>query len=158
MIVADRIAVMDSGRLMQVAPPAEIYERPNSRWVADFIGEVTIIEGRLAADATVESAVGRIRVADVGVAAPGGTVWLALRPEKISMTSDRPTDAVNAVPGTVCEIGYRGDMSVYKVRLADRSIMKVALANTSRGGTARFVIDDVVWLSWLPDVGVVLTG
>jgi len=158
MIVADRIAVMDSGRLMQVAPPAEIYERPNSRWVADFIGEVTIIEGRLAADATVESAVGRIRVADVGGAAPGGTVWLALRPEKISMTSDRPTDAVNAVPGTVCEIGYRGDMSVYKVRLADRSIMKVALANTSRGGTARFVIDDVVWLSWLPDVGVVLTG
>ena len=66
MIVADRIAVMDRGRLMQVAPPAEIYERPNSRWVAGFIGEATMIAGRLGTDGTIESVLGRMRVARNG--------------------------------------------------------------------------------------------
>ncbi|MGB9398772.1 MAG: ATP-binding cassette domain-containing protein, partial [Pseudolabrys sp.] len=63
MIIADRIAVMDRGRLMQVAAPAEIYERPNSRWVAGFIGETTMIEGRLGSDSNIESVLGRMRVA-----------------------------------------------------------------------------------------------
>jgi putrescine transport system ATP-binding protein len=66
MIVADRIAVMDQGRLMQVAPPAEIYERPNSRWVADFIGEVTTIEGRVSANGVIDSTFGQLRTADTG--------------------------------------------------------------------------------------------
>ena len=82
MIVADRIAVMDRGRLAQVAPPAEVYERPNSRWVADFVGEVTLIEGRLDAGGEIESALGRLRAAP-GEARPGDKVWLALRPEKL---------------------------------------------------------------------------
>ncbi|HEY6025110.1 MAG TPA: ABC transporter ATP-binding protein [Pseudolabrys sp.] len=157
MIVADRIAVMDHGRLMQVAAPAEIYERPNSRWVADFIGEVTLIEGRTTSDSIVDTALGRLRVVDAGAAKAGGPVWLALRPEKISMGAQRPAAELNAVAGTVFEIGYRGDMSVYKVRLADRSLMKVALPNLSARGAARFAVDDLVWLSWPPDAGVVLT-
>src|SRR3972149_6811511 len=64
---------------------------------------------------------------------------------------------LNTIAGTVFEIGYRGDMSIYKVRLADRSLMKVALANTSANGQAPFGIDDLVWLSWPPEAGVVLT-
>src|SRR5438132_3717469 len=85
MTVADRIGVMDHGRLIQVATPPEIYEQPNSRWVADFIGDVNLIEGRVieaAAGATViESAsAGRLRVATTGAAKPGDTVWVALRP------------------------------------------------------------------------------
>src|SRR6188472_32853 len=91
MIVADRIAVMDQGRLMQVAPPAEIYERPNSRWVADFIGEVTTIEGRVSANGVIDSTFGQLRTADTGAAGPGDTVWLALRPEKIGLSGERPT-------------------------------------------------------------------
>jgi len=158
MIVADRIAVMDRGRLMQLAPPAEIYERPSSRWVADFIGEVTLIEGQMAADAMIGTALGQLRIADAGLAKAGDPVWLALRPEKISMNTERPNGERNAVAGTVFEIGYRGDMSIYKVRLADRSLMKVALANMSARGTARFAVNDLVWLSWPPDAGVVLTG
>ena len=121
MIVADRIAVMDRGRLMQVAPPAEIYERPNSRWVADFIGEVTLIEGRMAAVDAIGTALGQLRVADAGATKTGEAAWLALRPEKISMSAERPDGELNAVAGTVFEIGYRGDMSIYKIRLADRS-------------------------------------
>jgi putrescine transport system ATP-binding protein len=157
MIVADRIAVMDQGRLMQVAPPAEIYERPNSRWVADFIGEVTTIEGRVSANGVIDSTFGQLRTADTGAAGPGDTVWLALRPEKIGMSGERPAGALNAVSGTVSEIGYRGDVSIYKVRLADRSLMKVALANVSAPGKNSYGAGDLVWLSWRPDAGVVLT-
>ncbi len=155
MIVADRIAVMDQGRLMQVAEPAEIYERPNSRWVADFIGEVTLIEGRNSGDGIMQTALGPLRIASGG--SNVGKVWLALRPEKLRLGGERPAGAVNAVAGTVFEIGYRGDVSVYKVKLADRSIMKVALANTGTSAQPVFSIDDPVWLSWPPDAGVLLT-
>jgi putrescine transport system ATP-binding protein len=155
MVVADRIAVMDQGRLMQVAEPSEIYERPNSRWVADFIGEVTLIEGRTSGDGLVQTALGPLRIAPGGKTV--GTVWLALRPEKLRLGVERPAGAVNAVAGTVLEIGYRGDVSIYKVKLADRSLMKVTLANTGASNRPDFTIDDQVWLSWPPDTGVVLT-
>jgi putrescine transport system ATP-binding protein len=158
MIVADRIAVMNHGRLIQVAEPAKIYEQPNSRWVADFIGETTIIQGRLTADGALDSALGQIRIpAAAAVAKAGGTIWLALRPEKITMSAERPAGDVNAVAGTVSEIGYRGEMSIYKVRLADRSPMKVSLANVSARRQAAFAVNDLVWLSWLPEAGIVLT-
>jgi putrescine transport system ATP-binding protein len=155
MIVADRIAVMDRGRLAQVAKPSDIYERPNSRWVADFIGEVSLVEGRFSAPGTMQTMIGQLRVADPSVAL-GETVWLALRPEKIRIGGERPVDAANTVAGTLHEVGYRGDMSLYKVKLADRSLMKVAVANTGQG-QRRFAVGDVVWLSWPADAGVVLT-
>jgi len=157
MIVADRMAVMNHGRLIQVAEPGKIYERPNSRWVADFIGEITIISARLAADGAIDSTLGQLRVADSATAKTSGTVWLALRPEKISMSAERPTGDVNAVAGTVFEIGYRGEMSIYKVRLADRSLMKVSLANVSARRQAAFAVNDLVWLSWPPEAAIVLT-
>jgi putrescine transport system ATP-binding protein len=157
MIVADRIAVMDHGKLAQVAEPAVIYERPASRWVADFIGEVSLIEATLSQADRIASALGPLRVgpSEAGI---GDKVWLALRPEKVRMSSDRPADeTLNALAGTVHEIGYRGDISIYKVRLADRSMMKVAVANTGARGQRSFAVDDVVWLSWPPEAGVVLT-
>jgi putrescine transport system ATP-binding protein len=156
MIVADRIAVMDQGRLAQVAPPAEIYERPNSRWVADFLGEVTMLEGRVAEAGVVETAVGKLRV-PAGNAKSGETVWLALRPEKIRLHAERPVPELNAVSGTIAEVGYRGDTSIYKVRLADRSLMKVAVANTGARGQGAYAANDTVWLSWAPEAGMVLT-
>ena len=156
MIVADRIGVMDRGRLMQVATPAEVYERPNSRWVADFIGEITIVEGCISTNGAIDSGLGSIRVADTGLAQTGNKVWLALRPEKISVSRERPADGLNAVAGTVFEVGYRGDMSIYKVRLIDRSLMKVAFANVGARGKDLFGTGDLVWLSWPPEVGVVL--
>jgi len=156
MIVADRIAVMDRGRLAQVATPEELYERPNSRWVADFIGEVSLLEGRFSAPGVFQSMIGRIEVADK-TATLGETAWLALRPEKIRLGMERPADAANAVAGTVFETGYRGDRSVHKVRLADRSLMKVAVPNTAARGERNVAAGDVVWLSWPADAGVVLT-
>ncbi len=158
MIVADRVAVMDRGRLKQVATPAEIYERPNSRWVADFIGEITLVEGVVSGSETIDSGLGKLRVANLGPATTGDKVWLALRPEKISVGREQPGDGVNVVAGTVVDVGYRGDMSIYKVRLIDRSLMKAAIANVSARGKGTFEAGDVVWLSWPTDVGVVLTG
>src|SRR5882724_6044123 len=83
MTVADRIGVMDHGRLIQVATPPQLYEQPNSRWVADFIGDVNLIEGRVAevsaGSTVIESAsAGRVSVANSGGAKPGDTVWVAL--------------------------------------------------------------------------------
>lgn len=157
MVVADRIAVMDRGRLMQVARPVEIYERPNSRWVADFIGEVTIIEGRRSTNGTIDSALGQLRVGDTDTTKAGTSVWLALRPEKISMSAERPAGELNAVAGTVSEIAYRGDISIYKIRLADRSLMKIARANVMNRGEAAYAAGDTVWASWPQEAGVVLT-
>jgi putrescine transport system ATP-binding protein len=156
MIVADRIAVMNQGRLIQVAKPADIYERPNSRWAADFIGEVTLIEGRLV-DGVLQSAVGPLRVG-AGHGAPShATVWLALRPEKLRLNAERPAGEDNALAGTVHEIGYRGGLSIYQMRLADRSLMKVAVANTGAARGRTFAVNELVWLSWPAEAGVVLT-
>jgi putrescine transport system ATP-binding protein len=123
--------------------------------VADFIGEVSLIEGRLSSPGVMDSALGPLRVTGEGRA--GDKVWLGLRPEKIALSPQRPVEAAsNALAGTVSEVGYRGDKSIYKVRLADRSLMKVALAN--QRGTPPFAPGDLVWLSWPADAGVVLTS
>ncbi len=156
MIVSDRIAVMDQGRLVQVAEPAEIYERPNSRWVADFLGEVTLIEGYLNEDGTLATKLGPLVVAGGGK--PHDKVWLALRPEKLRMDAERSAaEGHNVAAGIVLEIGYRGDVSLYKVQLADRTLMKVVLANTGARGQPAFAVKDLAWLSWPHDAGVLLT-
>jgi len=156
MIVADRMALMKDGRLMQVAPPAEIYERPQSRWVADFVGEVTLIEGRLGAEgSTIETRLGPLRIAPGASLAPGSEIALALRPEKLALSPARPAEAANALAGTVHEVGYRGDVSLYQVRLADRTLIKVARANVA--GQPQIAVDDLVWVSWPAEAGVVVT-
>jgi len=154
MTLADRIAVMNAGKLAQVASPAEIYEQPRSRWVADFIGDVSLIEGRFSAPGLMQTTVGELRARQQG-AGVGETVWLALRPEKIALARERPTGDINALAGNVAEIGYRGDRSIYKVRLADRSFMLVALPNA--GSRADFKQGDIVWVHWPHEGGVVLT-
>jgi putrescine transport system ATP-binding protein len=154
MTLADRIAVMNAGRLVQVADPVEIYEKPNSRWVADFIGDVSLIQGHVTDAGTIETAVGKLSIGKSGVSA-GATVWLALRPEKIGLTRERPASAANAVSGAIAEIGYRGDRSIYNVRLADGSLMRAALPNT--GPRLDVSLGDTVWLFWGMNAGVVLT-
>ncbi len=154
MTLANRIGVMNAGRLVQVADPAEIYEKPNSRWAADFIGGVSLIQGRATEDSTLETAIGKLKVSKSGVPA-GTTVWLALRPERIGLARERPASAANAVPGIIAEIGYRGYYSIYNVRLADSSLMRAALSNT--GLRLDVSIGDSVWLFWACNAGVVLT-
>ena len=158
MIVADRVAVMRDGRLAQVGPPAAVYERPAARWVADFIGEVTLIEGLLGATrTTIETRLGPLRIPPGAVLRPGTEIALALRPEKLALSPHRPgASAGNALAGTVAEIGYRGGVSLYKVQLADRSLIKVARANVSANGDDTFAVGDAVWVTWAAEAGVVL--
>ncbi len=160
MTVADRIAVMDRGRLVQVGPPAEIYEQPNSRWVADFIGDVNVFEGRLGADgASVEgTAFGRLRIATGVNAEPGSTVWVAVRPEKMRVARERPSpDQVNSVAAKVVDIGYLGDLSVYKLQIGGGLTVKAAIANTGRLSERAIGWDDEVWLSFSSEAAIVLT-
>src|SRR3954469_23358243 len=119
MMRADRVGVMTGGRLIQVAPPAEMYERPNSRWVAGFIGDVNLIEGRVASSglghSVIESAGGRLMVSHTADLAVGTHVWVALRPEKIELDTKAPVaGGDNSFAGRVSEIGYLGGLSIYK--------------------------------------------
>jgi putrescine transport system ATP-binding protein len=167
MTVADRIAVMDRGRLMQVAPPAAIYEAPNSRWVADFLGDINLFEGRVGADrSSVEgTGLGRLRVATKIGAEPGATVWIAVRPEKMRLLpgesaggeAGRTSGRENAAAATVVDIGYLGDLSIYKLRTEAGVPVKAALANTGRLTERAIGWDDTVWVSFPPDAAIVLT-
>ena len=163
MTVADRIAVMDRGRLMQVAPPAEIYERPGSRWVADFIGNVNLFEGRVGdTEATIEgTALGRLRVAANIHAEPGSAVWVAIRPEKIRLdryeAAVAQPDAENGVVATVVDIGYLGDLSFYRLRTEAGVPLQAAIANTGPLTARAIGWNERVWLSFAPEAAVVLT-
>src|SRR5579885_3627140 len=162
MTVADRIAVMDRGRLMQVAPPKDIYERPNSCWVADFIGEVNLFEGRVGADAdSVEgTAFGRLRVGRKIDVEPQGRVWVAVRPEKMRITPaapERQASVENCATATVVDIGYLGDLSIYRLRTEAGVEIRAAIANTGRSADQAIGWDDRVWLSFAPEAAIVLT-
>ncbi len=158
MTVADRMAVMDHGRIAQVGTPEQIYQRPNSRWVAGFVGDVNLIEAQVTAVypsfVMLERAGLRLRVAAHAVLAPGMPAALALRPEKIAIAHARPEGAAdNGASGIVTEIGYLGATSLAKVRLDSGLILKVTVMNDA----ARAVhVQDRVWVSWAADAGVVL--
>jgi putrescine transport system ATP-binding protein len=164
MTVAHRIAVMDRGEIVQVATPAEIYEQPKSRWVAAFIGDVNLIEGGVIATngsgAVIEDGAGRhYRVAEANGSAVGTKVAIALRPEKLRIAA-APGAAVpgeNVVRGRVWDIGYLGDMSVYKVKLDDGTEMKASIANVTRLVERPIGWDDEVVLTWAPSAAVLLT-
>ncbi len=162
MTVADRISVMNHGRIVQVAPPAEIYEAPNSRYVADFIGSVNMLGGvvkrvgeeRVRLEASDGLMVDAAKSADVTV---GQEAWLALRPEKVRISHEPPADASrNAVQGEVWDIAYLGDMSLYNVKLATGTIVRASRLNASRSVEKPIGWEDRVWLSWPEDSGVIL--
>ena len=162
--MASRIAVMNQGQVQQIAPPAELYEFPSSRFVADFIGSVNMIEGRIESASN-----GRVRLACPGIATPiemeheaappvGSTAWVALRPEKIDITKEPTGEAdANTVSGMVEEVTYLGETSVYHVRISpDLPLMKVSSANLDRVTRRAFTWEDPVYLSWTATCGVVL--
>jgi putrescine transport system ATP-binding protein len=151
---------MDRGEIVQVATPAEIYEEPRSRFVAEFIGDVNLFEGRLAildrGDVAIDSEAGRLLAADAGEAKAGDRVWLAVRPEKVRITRDKPAGMANCVGGRVADIGYLGDVSTYHVRLNAGPVMKATAANLTRLVERPIGHDDQVWLSWSREMGIVL--
>jgi putrescine transport system ATP-binding protein len=167
MTVADRIAVMDKGELVQVDTPAEIYEAPNSKFVADFIGDINLIE----ANVTEKSEDGtKLRsVADnftidsdqVTDAAVGDRVWYAIRPEKVRIAQGRREKGLpNRIDGVVWDIAYLGDMSIIhsKVGDNDKDTLRATFANVSRMVENPITWDDEVVMSFDRDAGVILKG
>ncbi len=164
MTMAHRIAVMDSGRIRQVGSPDEIYEQPNCRFTAGFIGSVNLIEGRIRDDekdfVTIASpALESLVYVGHGVTGfEGQEVALALRPEKIQVDKDEPAQAHNKVRGLIEDIAYFGSHSVFHVRLPGGSKLLANMANNQRWASERFTWNDTVWLSWGDNAGVVLTS
>jgi len=162
MTMADRIAVMSHGKVIQVATPAEIYEAPNSRFVADFIGDVNIFEGAVSGAeggyVRLEGANGfPIRMASPERPATGTRSAVAVRPEKIRVSRQPPANApVNAVQGEIWDIGYLGDMTVFHVRLKDGRVIKASSLNAVRPVEDPLGYDQEVWVSFGADAGVVL--
>ena len=165
MTVADRIAVMDAGEIIQVATPAEIYETPNSRYVADFIGDVNMIEAKViesSEDGTKLQAVNedfRIDTVQKTSVAVGDTVWYAIRPEKIRISlGEVPEHAVNMVGAVVWDIAYLGDVSIFHSRVGESNTLRSPVANVTRLVERPITWDDKVTLSWERDAGVILTS
>ncbi|MCR5858429.1 ABC transporter ATP-binding protein [Mesorhizobium sp. J428] len=162
MTMADRIAILDKGQLMQVATPAEVYEAPVSRFVANFVGNVNMLEGKVAEraekTARITGASGaQITVENAGEAKAGDEVAFAIRPEKIKVSSRRPEGAANAMEGEVYDLAYLGDMTVYHVKLSDGQVVKACALNSSRVTEDPLTWNDKAWISFAPDAGVVLT-
>ncbi len=164
MTMADRIAIIDKGRIMQVATPAEVYEAPNSRFVADFIGNVSTFEGKVAASSGGKLDIAAndgfaIRADYADTIAKGSDICFAIRPEKLKIGKAKPGDAgVNAAEGEIWDIAYLGDMTVFHVKLAGGKVIKISQMNASREASEPLGWDDKVWVSFASDAGIVLKG
>ena len=163
MTVASRIAVMDAGKIVQVATPDRLYETPNSVYVADFIGEVNLFAGNATPKngALTEIHWAEGQPAILGTAtdpiADGTRCHFAIRPEKVAITRERPANRANAMQGKVLDIAYLGNISTYHVELATGKVIKAQTANTHRIARRSFNWEDPVWLSWTDTAGVILT-
>jgi putrescine transport system ATP-binding protein len=143
MTVADRIGVMQSGRLAQVATPRQLYETPASRWVAEFVGDVNMLEGSVTTREhgrlmIATSGAGTIAAALPRSATEATAISLAIRPEKIKLSRRGPAtdsghaDAINRLDGEVTEVGYYGGTTSYRIRLDSGATLLAKMANTTR--------------------------
>ncbi len=149
--LADRIGVMRDGRLAQVGSPAEVYERPNSRFVAEFLGAANILPAVAQADGLLLEGLG-ITVRTAAPVAPGPAL-LGLRPERLRVG---PPEAPNRLTGLVTERSYAGETLSHSVRLANDTVLRVTRALHDGLGVAQPAIGDTVTLSWQPDACIVL--
>jgi putrescine transport system ATP-binding protein len=162
MTLSTRIGVMDQGRIVQIGTPQEIYEYPNTKHVADFIGSVNLFEGRIIEDeqdhVLIESADAGCKIyIDHGIAtAPGAKVWSALRPEKMQITKGDLDAPNNCAKGTVKGIAYMGNLSVYLIELGSGKQVKVTMPNQVRSAEQAIGWDDRVSLTWHPNSPVAL--
>jgi putrescine transport system ATP-binding protein len=167
MTLATRMGVMDRGRIVQVGTPAEIYESPANRFVADFIGSVNLLEGRVAARGAdgltirCEPFGCTVRTAQRIECAADDTVWAAIRPEKITLAAAMSQGEAecrdNHVRGKVREVAYMGDVSICLVEIDSGKVLRVTLPNRSGLAAQRDLRHAVVTLSWDDASPVILT-
>ncbi len=165
MTLATRIGVMNQGEIAMIGEPTDIYEFPNSKFVANFIGSANMVEGVVTED---EPDHVRIRSAELGCdiyvghgvdCAPDQILWWAIRPEKMHVSRDKPEGqfGANVTKGVVEDIAYLGDMSLYQVVLDSGKRVRVSQTNSIRGNPDAITWDEVVYVSWADNAGSVLT-
>ena len=159
--MATRCAVMNKGLLQQVATPSDLYEFPNSRFVADFIGSVNMFEGTLDVDAKDHAIIATQDIGpiylDHGVTGPEkGTVWAAVRPEKIELHKrteaapkvDDAPEGYNVIAGVIKHMVYLGSETIYEIEINGGKLVKVVRPNLTRWEQEDFTWDEKVWLSF----------
>ena len=163
MTMSTRMAVMEEGRIRQLGVPHDVYEYPNSRFVAEFIGSVNIFEGWVVEDepdhVLIESPEAGcfLYVTDTATLPLGSQVGIAIRPEKVMISTTPVTGNRNSTKGIVKEIAYLGDLSIYYVQLESGKIVQAALPNLLRLSERDVKWDDEVYLFWRAENGVMLT-
>ena len=161
MTVADRISVMEHGKIVQTDPPAEMYEHPNSRYVAGFLGDINLIEARVR-----DVSKGVIRL-ETGQGAPlavksevpvkaGQDVHFSIRPEKFEISQKKPKSPTNTFVGEVWDIAYLGDLTCYKVKLDSGEFAKATILNHTVSVENPITWEDRVWLTCRRDAALVL--
>jgi spermidine/putrescine ABC transporter ATP-binding subunit len=160
--MASRIAVMDKGAVQQIATPAELYEQPSSRFVADFIGKVNLINAQVVSSTAKKlicdaRGLGKVELPHEGKAA-GGSIAIAVRPEKLKISEGQPK-AAKAIKaeGKVRDVAYYGDTSHVVVRCNDELELSVNVQNDSRAGGSGVERGQKVWIHWAPEDTLVLT-
>ena len=161
MTMANRIAVMSKGRVLQVGSPKEIYEFPSSRFVADFIGNVNLFDGKLSVDeadhCAITTGLGEMQVGHGISGSLGMPVTLAVRPEKISIAKQRPAGIDrNLFQGRVKEIAYFGSFNTFIVVTPDGTKVKITEPNGSRHDLLDLTWEDPVFFWWDDTDGVAL--
>lgn len=160
--MSDRIAVMQDGRILQEGTPREIYEHPGTRFVADFIGLTNFFVGEVVAlenDRVLVKTVDSFQVWCVTreTVQPGTSVTVAVRPEKIEIATAPPASTVNVWSGRVVAGTFLGDQTEYRVRLEHGEDVVIRQQNVgSNGSNAQVAPGALVYLSWEPEVSVVL--
>ncbi|MBC8267863.1 MAG: polyamine ABC transporter ATP-binding protein [Rhodospirillaceae bacterium] len=164
MTLSTRIAVMNDGEFMQLGTPTEIYEFPESRFVADFIGSANMLEGRIVEDGPdhvrVKTDLGEVFIDHGQSVKEGSRVWIAIRPEKMHLSKEPPLKpGPNQAFGMVDDIGYLGDISIYKIRLENNQIIDVTAPNQIRPKSRTHTItwEEKVYLHWQASSAVLLT-
>ncbi|MFV0358784.1 ABC transporter ATP-binding protein [Tropicimonas sp.] len=164
MTVASRIAVMDHGRMVQVDTPGRVYEAPNSVYVADFIGDVNLIEGNAVSHpepdrVSIHWTEGQPPIVGTQLQPVGdGTrCTFAIRPEKVNISKERPDVSSNVMRGRVLDIAYLGNLSTYHVQLPSGHVMQAQTANNRRISRRDMTWEDEVWIWFTETAGVVLT-
>ena len=162
MTVSSRIGVMDSGNLIQVATPAEIYEAPINKDVADFIGDVNLLKGtykgqnKIGTQLLSDDSNSIVYATQKVDAAIGNQIWFALRPEKLEISKTLPKNEHNILKGMIEDIAYGGSFSTYHVKLKNGAILKAIRANRERTKEHHLTWGDEVFLQWAPHSAVVL--
>ncbi|MDR0407273.1 MAG: polyamine ABC transporter ATP-binding protein [Holosporales bacterium] len=165
MTMSSRVGVMREGRILQVGTPAEVYEYPNSRFVANFIGTINLFEGIVTDDSKTHTCVDSLHAGcelyvEHSASAPvGAHVHVAIRPEKVMISKEAPKDTKrNCTKGTVRDIAYLGDVSIYYVTLTSGQVTLSTVLNLVRAAERPIQWDDEVYLYWRPENSVVLTS